>query len=154
MRGCLEKWPYPCLQWGVRNLAHFLELFQRTLCHPHTAHTLLHMADHPNSTCQYLQTVICMCRFKGYWDARTRHALRVRTPSNVSYYTGQRKCWTSNLTGYLLMACPRMKLWYTNRLLFTSYTTLTPHSGTRKNFMVKSMYKTVATCIEQYYVLS
>ena len=43
-----EKRPHPHLRWGAWNLAHFLELFQQTLCRPHTAHTLLHMAD---STC-------------------------------------------------------------------------------------------------------
>ena len=71
MRGCLEKWPYPHLRCGVRNLAHFLELFQCTLYHPHTAHTLLHMADHPKHVPRLL-IVMCMiqrllkCTHKAY----------------------------------------------------------------------------------------
>ena len=48
-----------------------------------------------------------------------------------------------------------MKLWYTNKLSFTSYTTLTRHSCARWNFHVYvmsrvqcTMYKIIATSIE------
>ena len=51
---------------------------------------------------------------------------------------------------------PGMKLWYTNNSLFTSYTTLTPHSDSQSNFFSLMLrhtfnvltYKIVATCIE------
>ena len=48
-----------------------------------------------------------------------------------------------------------MKLCYTNNLLFTSYTTVIPHSDSWSNFSLMwchafsiSMYKIIATCIE------
>ena len=47
--GRFEKWPHPWVQWDVKNLTHFLELFQCMLCHP--SHTWLHMADRPKSIC-------------------------------------------------------------------------------------------------------
>ena len=45
--GRLEKRLYPCVRWGVQNLAHFLELFQYTLCHP--SHSLLPWLTDPNA---------------------------------------------------------------------------------------------------------
>ena len=40
----------PCVWCGVRDLAQLLKQFQRTLPHAsHTAHTLLHVADHPKA---------------------------------------------------------------------------------------------------------
>ena len=58
------------LQWGVWNLAHFLELFQHTLSCPHT---LLHMADCPKSTCHTNSNV--HGQFEIYWDVRARHTV-------------------------------------------------------------------------------
>ena len=83
LHGHLEKWTYPRIQWAVQNHAPFLKLFQRMLCHPsHIAHTLLHMANRPKSTCHAPLKVMHMCWFKGYWDAHLRHTLRICTPSN------------------------------------------------------------------------
>ena len=44
--GCEAK-NNPRVQWGVGSHAHFLELFQHTLCY--SLHTLLHMAHHPKA---------------------------------------------------------------------------------------------------------
>lgn len=42
----------PGYRLAVQNLTHFLDLFQCMLCYPsHTAHSLLHMANHPVKAC-------------------------------------------------------------------------------------------------------
>ena len=54
-----------------------------------------------------------------------------------------------------------LKLWYTNNSPFTSYTTVTPHSDSRSDFLAYVMsriqytytYKIIATCIERATVL-
>ena len=75
------------------------------------------------------------------------------------WYRRQRKCWEFNLTGYALMTrCtyPRNETWVHQQASFTSYTTLGPHSSTRRMFTLTwyhtfnmLMYTIIARCTER-----